>query len=77
MTTIIKGVLALPLAVAIVCAVIFTGTVVLMGMTLFAALIAVIVPFLLKVAALSFVILGALWLLGTVVMAVQVAIGKR
>ena len=77
MTNIIKGMFALPLAAAIVCAAIFAGTVVLMGITLFAALIAVVVPFLLKLAALSFVIFGMLWLLGAVVTAVHGPIRKQ
>ena len=74
MTNIIKGMFALPLAVAIVCAAIFVGTVILMAFTLLAALVAVAVPFLLKLAALSFVIFGTLWLLGAVVTAVQASI---
>lgn len=77
MANILKGIFALPLAVALVCVVIFTGTVVLMGMTLFAALIAVVVPFLLKLAALSFAIFGTLWLLGAVVTAVGTSINNK
>ena len=68
---------ALPLAAAIVCAAIFVGTVVLMVITLFAALIAVVVPFLLKLAALLFVIFGTLWLLGAVVTAVGTSINSK
>ena len=71
MANIVKGILVLPFALVVVCAVIFVGTVVLMGFALFAALIAVAVPFLLKLAALSFIIFGTLWLLGVVVTAVQ------
>jgi len=70
MANILKGIFALPLVVVVVCAAIFAGTVILMGFTLFAALIAVVVPFLLKLAALSFIIFGTLWLLGAVVTAV-------
>ena len=77
MTNIIKGMFALPLAVASVCAAIFVGTVILMAFTLLAALVAVAVPFLLKLAALSFVIFGTLWLLGAVVTAVQASINKQ
>ena len=77
MANIIKGMLALPLAAAIVCAAIFVGTVILMAFTLIAVLIAVAVPFLMKLAALSFVIFGTLWLLGAVVTAVQTSINKN
>ncbi len=70
MANILKGIFALPIVVVVVCAAIFAGTVILMGFTLFAALIAVVVPFLLKLAALSFMIFGTLWLLGAVVTAV-------
>ncbi len=70
MVNILKGIIALPFVVVVVCAAIFAGTVILMGFTLFAALIAVVVPFLLKLAALSFMIFGTLWLLGAVVTAV-------
>lgn len=67
MTAIIKGIFALPIAVVVVCAAIFAGTVVLMVVTLLVALIAAAVPFLLRLAALSFIIFGTLWLLGTIV----------
>ena len=77
MANIIKGMLALPLAAAIVCAAIFVGTVILMAFTLIAVLIAVAVPFLMKLAALSFVIFGTIWLLGAVVTAVQASINKQ
>jgi len=77
MANIIKGMLALPLAAAIVCAAIFVGTVILMAFTLIAVLIAVAVPFLMKLAALSFVIFGTLWLLGAVVTTVQASINKQ
>ena len=70
MANILKGIFALPIVVVVGCAAIFAGTVILMGFTLFAALIAVVVPFLLKLAALSFMIFGTLWLLGAVVTAV-------
>jgi len=70
MANIVKGLFVLPVVAVIVCAAIFAGTVILMGFTLFAALIAVVVPFLLKLAALSFMIFGTLWLLGAVVTAV-------
>ena len=76
MANILKGILALPLAATVICAVIFVGTVVLMVFTLIAALIAVAVPFFLKLAALSFVIFGTLWLLGAVVTAVRTSINK-
>ena len=71
MATIIKGMLALPLVTAIVCAAIFVGNVILMVFALIAAIVALAVPFLLKLAALSFVIFGTLWLLGAIVSAVQ------
>lgn len=77
MANILKGIFALPLVVVVVCAAIFAGTVILMGFTLFAALIAVVVPFLLKLAALSFIIFGTLWLLGAVVTAVGSAINNQ
>ena len=77
MANILKGIFALPLAVVVVCAAIFAGTVILMGFTLFAALIAVVVPFLLKLAALSFIIFGTLWLLGAVVTGVQPSVNKQ
>ena len=77
MANILKGIFALPLAVVVVCAAIFAGTVILMGFTLFAALIAVVVPFLLKLAALSFMIFGTLWLLGAVVTGVQPSVNKQ
>ena len=77
MTNIIKGMFALPLAAAIVCAVIFVGNVILMAFTLLAALVAVAVPFLLKLAALLFVIFGTLWLLGAVVTAVGTSINSK
>ena len=77
MANILKGIFVLPLAVVVVCAAIFAGTVILMGFTLFAALIAVAVPFLLKLAALSFIIFGTLWLLGAVVTAVGSAINNQ
>lgn len=77
MATIIKGMFALPLAAAVICAVVFAGTVVLMVFALLAALVAVAVPFLLKLAALSFVIFGTLWLLGAVVTAVQASFNKN
>ena len=70
MANIVKGMFVLPVVAVIVCAAIFAGTVILMGFTLFAALIAVVVPFLLKLAALSFIVFGTLWLLGAVVTAV-------
>lgn len=77
MANILKGIFALPLAVVVVCAVIFVVTVILMGITLLVALIAVAVPFLLRLAALSFIIFGTLWLLGAVVTAVGTAINKQ
>ena len=77
MANILKGIFALPLAVVVICAAIFAGTVILVGFTLFAALIAVVVPFLLKLAALSFIIFGTLWLLGAVVTAVGSAINNQ
>ena len=77
MANILKGIFALPLVVVVVCAAIFAGTVILMGFTLFAALIAVVVPFLLKLAALSFIIFGTLWLLGAVVTGVQTSVNKQ
>lgn len=77
MANILKGIFALPLVVVVVCAAIFAGTIILMGFTLFAALIAVVVPFLLKLAALSFIIFGTLWLLGAVVTAAQTSVSKQ
>ena len=77
MANILKGIFALPLVVVGVCAAIFAGTIILMGFTLFAALIAVVVPFLLKLAALSFIIFGTLWLLGAVVTAAQTSVSKQ
>ena len=77
MANILKGIFALPLAVVVVCMAIFAGTVIFMGFTLFAALIAVVVPFLLKLAALIFIIFGTLWLLGAVVTAVGSAINNQ
>lgn len=77
MANILKGIFALPLAVVVVCMAIFAGTVILMGFTLFAALIAVVVPFLLKLAALSFMIFGTLWLLGAVVTGVQTSVNRQ
>lgn len=77
MANILKGIFALPLAVVVICAAIFAGTVILVGFTLFAALIAVVVPFLLKLAALSFIIFGTLWLLGAVVTAVGASINNK
>jgi len=77
MANILKGIFALPIVVVVVCAAIFAGTVILMGFTLFAALIAVVVPFLLKLAALSFMIFGTLWLLGAVVTGVQTSVNKQ
>lgn len=77
MANILKGIFALPLVAVVVCAAIFAGTVILMGFTLFAALIAVVVPFLLKLAALSFIIFGTLWLLGAVVTGVQPSVNKQ
>ena len=77
MANILKGIFALPLVVVVVCAAIFAGTSILMGFTLFAALIAVVVPFLLKLAALSFIIFGTLWLLGAVVTGVQPSVNKQ
>lgn len=77
MGNVIKGMFALPLAAVVICAVIFAGTVALMVFTLLAALVAVAVPFLLKLAALSFVIFGTLWLLGAVVTAVQTSVNKQ
>lgn len=76
MANIVKGLFVLPVVAVIVCAAIFAGTVILMGFTLFAALIAVAVPFLLKLAALSFIIFGTLWLLGAVVTAVQTSVKR-
>jgi len=77
MANIVKGMFVLPVVAVIVCAAIFAGTVILMGFTLFAALIAVVVPFLLKLAALSFIIFGTLWLLGAVVTGVQTSVNKQ
>ena len=77
MTNIIKGMLVVPLAMVIVGAAIFAGSVILMVFTLIAALIAVVVPFLLRLAAVSFAIFGTLWLLGAVVTAVQASISKQ
>lgn len=77
MANIVKGLFVLPVVAVIVCAAIFAGTVILMGFTLFAALIAVVVPFLLKLAALSFIIFGTLWLLGAVVTGVQPSVNKQ
>lgn len=77
MVNILKGIIALPFVVVVVCAAIFAGTAILMGFTLFAALIAVVVPFLLKLAALSFIIFGTLWLLGVVVTGVQTSVNKQ
>ena len=77
MGNVIKGMFAFPLAAAVICAAIFVGTVILMGITLFAALIAVAVPFLLRLAVLSAIIFGTLWLLGAVVTAVQTSANKK
>lgn len=77
MANILKGIFVLPLAVVVVCLVIFAGTVIVMGFTLLAALIAVVVPFLLKLAALSFIIFGTLWLLGAVVTAAQTSVENK
>ena len=77
MGNVIKGMFALPLAAVVICAVIFVGIFVLMIFSLLAALVAVAVPFLLKLAALSFVIFGTLWLLGAVVTAVHASINKQ
>lgn len=77
MANILKGIFALPLAVVVVCMAIFAGTVIFMGFTLFAVLIAVVVPFLLKLAALLFIIFGTLWLLGAIVTAVQTSVKKQ
>lgn len=71
MANIVKGIFALPLAAVIVGMVLFAGSVILLALTLLAALVAVAVPFLLRLAALSFVIFGTLWLLGAVVTAAQ------
>lgn len=71
MANIVKGIFALPLAAVIVGMVLFAGSVILLALTLLAALVAVAVPFLLKLAALAFVIFGTLWLLGAVVTAGQ------
>ena len=71
MANIVKGIFALPLAAVIVGMVLFAGSVILLALTLLAALLAVAVPFLLKLAALAFVIFGTLWLLGAVVTAGQ------
>jgi len=77
MGNVIKGMFALPLAAVVICALVLVGTVVLMVFALLAALAAVAVPFLLKLAALSFVIFGTLWLLGAVVTTVQASINKN
>ena len=77
MGNVIKGMFALPLAAVVICAVVFAGTIGLMVFALLAALVAVAVPFLLKLAALSFVIFGTLWLLGAVVTTVQASINKN
>ena len=74
MANILKGIFALPLAVVVICAAFFAGTVILVGFTLFAALIAVVVPFFLRFAALAFIIFGTLWLLGAVVTAAQASV---
>ena len=71
MANIVKGIFALPLAAVIVGMVLFAEAVILLALTLLAALVAVAVPFLLKLAALAFVIFGTLWLLGAVVTAGQ------
>ena len=71
MANIVKGIFALPLAAVIVGMVLFAGSVILLALTLLAALVAVAVPFLLKLAALAFVIFGTLWLLGSIVTAGQ------
>lgn len=77
MANIVKGIFALPLAAVIVGVALFAGSVILLALTLLAALVAVAVPFLLKLAALAFVIFGTLWLLGAVVTAVQTSINKQ
>ena len=77
MANIVKGIVMLPLAVVIVGAAICAGSLILTGFALLAALVVVAVPFLLKLAALAFVIFGTLWLLGAVVTAVQTSINKQ
>ena len=64
MVKIVKGALVLPFALAVVFAVIAIGTLVMMLAAFFCALIVAIIPFVLKLAALSFLFLGTLWLLG-------------
>ena len=71
MSTILKGIFALPITMAVVCAAIFAGTVILMIIGLLAALIVAAVPFLLRLLALSFIVFGTLWLLGSLFVAAQ------
>ena len=77
MANVVKGIFVLPLAVVVACAAIFAGAVILMVIALLAALIAVAVPFLLRLAALSFIIFGTLWLLGAVATAVQTSVENK
>lgn len=67
MGNIVKGILALPLVVAGICAVVFVWNVVMMVFSLLAVIVVVAVPYLLKLAALAFIIFGTLWILGSAV----------
>ena len=77
MANIVKGIFALPLVAVIVGVALFDGSAVLLALTLLAALVVVAVPFLLKLAALAFVIFGTLWLLGAVVSAAGTSINNK
>ena len=77
MGNILKGLCALPFAAVAVCMVLLVGSLVVLGIGLLAALICVAAPFLLRLAALAFIVFGTLWLLGAVVTAVQTANNKK
>ena len=67
MANIVKVLFALPIAAEIVCMTIFSGMVVVLGVTLLATQIEVAVSVLLKLFVLSFIIFGMLWFLGVIV----------
>ena len=77
MKNILKGLCALPFAAAAVCVVLFVGSLALIGIGLLVALACAAAPFLLRLAALAFIVFGTLWLLGAVVTAVQTTNNKN
>ena len=76
MLTIVKGLLALQIAVLIICAIYLTGTLLMSVLAFLGAALCIVVPFVLKLVCVVFVVVVTLWGLGTVVNEIQKSMGS-